>query len=346
MDKRNVTLLLVNNESGTTKKFVFSLVSLKVVLFSAAVVTLIFVAGMIDYVGLMFQAMENKRLENENVLLKKQFQVVEGKLGSLENSLERVKIFTNKLKLITNINMEDRVTKLTMTPKPAANQPGPSANAGGPGQATEEYEPMDQRASNEKLASQDKDFPPEQKANEMKAEVAAQPSSQDYGTLVIRIDKAVKETQLKEQSVIELWESLSERLSLLNSTPNIKPARGWLTSRFGYRLNPFTNKMQLHAGLDIAAAPGSPVVAPADGVVIFASYDETYGKLVSIDHGYGVTTRFAHNSQIYVRVGQKVSKYDVISAVGNTGRSTGPHCHYEVRVNGVPVDPINYVLDE
>ncbi len=334
MDKRNVTLLLVNNESGTTNKFVLSLISLKVVLFTAAVVILILVAGFIDYLGLMFQAMENKRLENENVMLKKQFQIVEGKLGSLENSLERVKIFTNKLKLITNINMEDRVTKLTMGSKPAA------------GQAMDEYEPMDQRVTNEKLAQQDQDFPREEKVNETKAEVAVQPSSQDYATLVIRIDKAVKETQLKEQSVIELWESLSERLSLLNSTPNIKPARGWITSRFGYRLNPFTNKMQLHAGLDIAAAPGSPVYSPADGVIIFASYDETYGKLVSIDHGYGVTTRFAHNSQIYVRVGQKVSKYDVISSVGNTGRSTGPHCHYEVRVNGIPVDPINYILDE
>jgi murein DD-endopeptidase MepM/ murein hydrolase activator NlpD len=334
MEKRNVTLLFVNNQSGTTRKFVLSLVSLKVVLFSIALVLLIFVAGFIDYLGLMFQAMENKRLENENLILKKQFQIVEGKLGALENSLERVKIFTNKLKLITNINTEDRVTKLTMGAKPTQ------------GQESDEYEPMDQRISNEKMAQQDKDFPKEEKVNEAKAEVATQNSSQDYATLVIRIDKAVKETQLKEQSVIELWESLSERLSLLNSTPNIKPANGWITSRFGYRLNPFTNKMQLHAGLDIAAAPGSPVYSPADGVVIFASYDEAYGKLVSIDHGYGVTTRFAHNSQIYVRVGQKVSKYDVISSVGNTGRSTGPHCHYEVRINGIPVDPINFILDE
>jgi murein DD-endopeptidase MepM/ murein hydrolase activator NlpD len=334
MKKENITLLLLNNESGTTKKFVISPVSLKVMLFSSALVILILVAGFIDYMGLMLQAIENKRLENENLNLKKQFLVVEGRLGSLENSLERVKVFTNKLKLITNINMEDRVTKLTMGNKPA------------PGQAVEEYEPIEQRLSNEKLAEQDRAFPPEERLNESKAEVAIQPSSQDYSTLVIRIDKAVKETQLKEQSVIELWESLSERLSLLNSTPNVKPARGWLTSRFGYRLNPFTNKTQMHAGLDIAAAPGSPVYAPADGVVIFASYDETYGKLVSIDHGYGVTTRFAHNSQIYVRVGQKLTKYDVISSVGNTGRSTGPHLHYEVRINGIPVDPINFILDE
>lgn len=164
--------------------------------------------------------------------------------------------------------------------------------------------------------------------------------------MVVRIDKAVRETQLKEQSVIDLWESLSERQSLINATPNIKPARGWLTSRFGYRMSPFTGKAAMHAGLDIAAAPGSPVYAPADGVVSYAGYDQGYGKLVSIDHGYGVSTRFGHTSQIYVQVGQKVSKWDVVAAVGNTGRSTGPHLHYEVRINGTPVDPINFILDE
>jgi murein DD-endopeptidase MepM/ murein hydrolase activator NlpD len=143
-----------------------------------------------------------------------------------------------------------------------------------------------------------------------------------------------------------LWESLSERQSLLNSTPNMRPAKGWFTSRFGYRVSPFTGRSALHTGLDIAAAPGSPVYAPADGIVTYAGYDEGYGKMITIDHGYGVTTRFGHNAQIYVQVGQKVSRWDVIASVGNTGRSTGPHLHYEVRVNGVPRDPALYILDE
>ncbi|MNL33206.1 Murein DD-endopeptidase MepM [compost metagenome] len=182
--------------------------------------------------------------------------------------------------------------------------------------------------------------------DERTGEVANETANKDYASLVIRIDKAVGETQLKEQSVIDLWESLSERQSLLNATPNMKPAKGWITSRFGYRMSPFSGKTALHAGLDIAAAPGSPVYAPADGVIIFASYDEGYGKLVSIDHGYGVTTRFGHMSQIYVQTGQRVNKWDVVGAVGNTGRSTGPHLHYEVRINGTAVDPINYILDE
>lgn len=334
MDRKKVTLFIVTNQSGKTRKIVLSAAWLKAITFISAVVLLIFAAGLVDYFGLLLQAMENKRLKAENAQLIKQFQVVESKVSALENSLERVKTFTTKLKLITNVDAEDRITKLTMGPKPAA------------GQQVEEYEPMEQRQQPEALVAQDSVFDTQKPLNDQVGELANEDADKDYASLVVRIDKAVKETHLKEQSVIDLWESLSERQSLMNSTPNMKPAKGWITSRFGYRISPFTGKTALHAGLDIAAAPGSPVYAPADGVVVFASYDESYGKLITIDYGYGVTTRFGHLSQIYVQVGQRVNKWDVVGAVGNTGRSTGPHLHYEVRINGTAVDPINYILDE
>lgn len=334
MDKKKVTLFVVSNQTGKTRKIVLSAAWLKALSFISAVVVIIFAAGLVDYFGLLLQAMENKRLKAENAQLMKQFQVVESKVSALENSLERVKTFTTKLNLITNVNAEDRITKLTMGSKPAA------------GQQIEEYEPMEQREGGEALANQDEMFADSKPLNDQVGEIASETSEKDYASLVVRIDKAVKETQLKEQSVIDLWESLSERQSLLNSTPNIKPAKGWITSRFGYRVSPFSGKTALHAGLDIAAAPGSPVYAPADGVVVFASYDESYGKLISIDYGYGVTTRFGHLSQLYVQAGQRISKWDVVGAVGNTGRSTGPHLHYEVRINGTAVDPLNYILDE
>ncbi|MCB0368018.1 MAG: M23 family metallopeptidase [Bdellovibrionales bacterium] len=335
MKRKSYTFFVVSNQEGQTKKIVISAAKVKVVAFILSIVILVLTTGLIDYFGLLVQALENKKLKSENAQLLKQFQVVETKVSSLENSLERVKSFTAKLKLITNVDAEDRIAKLTMGRKPV------NGNKYG-----EDYEPMDQRLSPKKLMEQDKILAPEPEVDEQQGEVTVQDSDRDYASLVVRIDKAVKETQLKEQSVIELWEGLSERQSLLNSTPNIKPTRGWITSNFGYRVNPFTGKNTMHAGIDIAAAPGSPVYAPADGLVVYASYDQGYGKLVSIDHGYGVTTRFGHNSQIYVHVGQRVSKWDVISAVGNTGRSTGPHLHYEVRINNVPVDPINFILDE
>lgn len=328
-----MTVLLVSNQDGRSRRLVIPLIWFKIGSFVGAIILLTAFAGLLDYFGLLAQALENKRLRAENAQLKKQFTVVETKVSSLESSLERVKTFTTKLKLITNMEANDRVTRLSMNPTPE------------PGQQVEEYEPMDQRASTQELIKQDAMFAEKKPVDEHKGEIVAE-SAQDYGTLVVRIDKAVKETQLKEQSVIELWEALSERQSLLNATPNVKPARGWLTSKFGYRMAPFSGKMTLHAGLDIAAAPGSPIYAPADGVVTFAGWDESYGKLVSIDHGYGVTTRFGHTSQMYVQVGQKISKWDVIAAVGTTGRSTGPHLHYEVRINGTPVDPANFILDD
>lgn len=334
MDRKQVTFFIVSNGNGRTRKIVLPMAWLRFGGFASALAALALTAGLVDYFGLLVQSMENKRLKTENAQLVKQFRVVETKVNALENSLERVKTFTQKLRLITNIDAQDRVLQLTMGAKPAAAQP------------MEDYEPMEQRMPTDSMVTQDQVFAPERPLDEAGGEVAVEPSVKDYASLVIRIDRAVRETQLKEQSVIELWESLSDRQSLLNATPNIKPAKGWITSRFGRRINPVTGQHAMHAGLDIAAAPGSPVSAPADGVIIFAAYDESYGKLVSIDHGYGVTTRFGHQSQIYVHVGQRISKYDVIGAVGSTGRSTGPHLHYEVRINGTPVDPGNFILDE
>jgi murein DD-endopeptidase MepM/ murein hydrolase activator NlpD len=334
MSDKKLTLFLFGSQTGEPRKLVLSATRLKASISILVFVAVALFAGVIDYFGLLAQSSENKRLRLENAQLVKQFQVVEGKVGALENSLERVKTFTTKLKLITNIDSDDRALKLTMGVTPSPNQPVEDLN-----------QPMDKRVSATELEKQDGPMMEAKPVNEKKGELAIE-SGKDYATLAIRIDNAIRESQLREQSVLDLWEALSERQSLLSSTPNIRPAKGWFTSRFGYRVSPFTGRAAMHAGLDFAAAPGSPVYAPGDGIVTFAGYDEGYGKMITIDHGYGVTTRYGHNAQIYVQVGQKVSRWDVISSVGNTGRSTGPHLHYEVRVNGVPRDPTLYILDE
>lgn len=331
--KQNLTFIIVSSASGETKKVVLPLHWVRVSLIILVFTVLALFAGLLDYFSLIAQSLENKRLRVENTQLKTQFQAVEAKVFTLESSLERVKSFTTKLKLITNVDAGDRATRLSMNANPA------------PGTPVNEYEPMEERASSKELMAHDDQFATNKPVDEFRGELAAQ-NAPEFGTLIVRIDRAVKETNLREQSVIELWEVLSERQSILNATPNIKPARGYITSRFGYRMAPFTGKLSLHAGLDIAATPGSPIYSPADGIVTYAGWDESYGRLVSIDHGYGISTRFGHNSQVYVQVGQKVSKWDVIAAVGNTGRSTGPHLHYEVRLNGTPVDPSNFILDE
>jgi len=159
------------------------------------------------------------------------------------------------------------------------------------------------------------------------------------------LDRLKTEVSIQERSFQELVEYLEDQKSLLASTPSIWPVKGWLTSTFGYRSSPFTGRREMHKGLDIATRSGTPIIAPADGLVIFAGREGGFGNMVIIDHGYGITTRFGHCSSLESKLGQKVKRGDVIARVGNTGRSTGPHVHYEVAVNGVAVNPSRYILN-
>ena len=159
------------------------------------------------------------------------------------------------------------------------------------------------------------------------------------------LDNLNVEAAVQEESFSEVMEFLEDKKSMLASTPSIWPVRGWITSNFGKRLSPFTGKYKNHDGLDVATRTGTPIVAPADGRVTYVGVESGYGKLLVIDHGYGVVTRYGHNSKIFVKVGNKVKRGHKVAAIGNTGRSTGPHLHYEVRVNGVPVNPKNYILN-
>jgi len=139
---------------------------------------------------------------------------------------------------------------------------------------------------------------------------------------------------------------LNERVSWISSTAAIAPVKGIFTSGFGVRADPLTHGRGDHQGVDIAAAPGQPVRASADGVVIRAGDVGGLGQAVFIAHGFGVTTRYGHRSRVEVRPGQRVKRGDVVGRVGNTGRSTGYHLHYEVRVDGDPVNPLAYILDD
>ena len=159
------------------------------------------------------------------------------------------------------------------------------------------------------------------------------------------IFEAKSRVTLQEQSLEDLLNHFGEQRSRLASTPSIWPSRGWVTSTFGLRRDPFTNARTMHYGLDIAASIGTPVVAPADGVVVFVGARSGYGKEVVIDHGYGVSTVYGHLSEAKVKIGDQVRRGEEIVLIGNTGRSTGPHLHYEVRIDDVPVDPMKYILN-
>ncbi len=160
-----------------------------------------------------------------------------------------------------------------------------------------------------------------------------------------KLNSLETEASRQEQSLRELQEYFDDQRSLLASTPSIWPARGWVTSDFGTRLDPWTADRKMHEGLDIATPHGQPVFAPSDGTVVFAGTETGYGKVLVIDHGYGVKTRYGHLSEIAVHLGDHIKRGDRVAAVGNTGRSTGPHLHYEVRVNGIPENPRKFILE-
>jgi murein DD-endopeptidase MepM/ murein hydrolase activator NlpD len=128
-----------------------------------------------------------------------------------------------------------------------------------------------------------------------------------------------------------------------NSAPNLWPVEGQVTGSFGERIDPFNGEGAFHSGVDIGSSFGAPIIAPADGVVTFSELLGGYGKAIMIDHGNGISTRYGHLSGYAVTAGQSVHRGDVIGFVGESGRSTGPHLHYEVRINDTPVNPYKYL---
>ncbi|MBU4002216.1 MAG: peptidoglycan DD-metalloendopeptidase family protein [Proteobacteria bacterium] len=147
----------------------------------------------------------------------------------------------------------------------------------------------------------------------------------------------------QKQSLEELLDSLKDRENLLACRPTIKPCRGYISSTFGYRESPFKNSREFHKGIDISENKGTKISATGDGVVTFTGRDGLFGNMVIVDHGYGLVTKYAHMNKIVVNKGSFVKKGKIIGHMGNTGRTTGSHLHYEVLLNGIHVNPLNYI---
>lgn len=189
-----------------------------------------------------------------------------------------------------------------------------------------------------------------QKASEKKTVIQMRRDEQQ-----VVLNAAVNEKEVSERAYLELLETSREIETLIrrvqsdnqsaiqSSGTMLWPAVGPITSPFGWRTHPIFGTRRLHTGIDIGVGYGTPVVAVDSGIVIYADWMGGYGKTVIINHGGGTSTLYAHNSQLLVSEGQIVQKGSVVSKVGTTGNSTGPHLHFEVRKNGTPVSPIDYL---
>ncbi len=161
----------------------------------------------------------------------------------------------------------------------------------------------------------------------------------------VKVDGLKETADQVEQRLQRVYELKQDKVSYWASVPSIWPVQGFVTSGFGSRHAPLRGGTRFHEGVDIASPVGTPVKAPADGVVTFAGYKGGLGKVVVVDHGYGISTMYGHNAVIEVAEGDRVKRGMVIASIGMTGRTTGPHLHYQVMVDGVPIDPMKYIAD-
>ena len=176
----------------------------------------------------------------------------------------------------------------------------------------------------------------------------------NYSKLMIettkKIDMLSKEIYVQSKSYDELAKAVNSKGKMMASIPAIQPIdsrklRGSI-SGFGYRMHPIYKIRKMHEGLDFAAPIGTPIYATGDGVVVAAGAERGYGNRIVINHGYGYITKYAHMSKFKVKIGVRIKRGDVIGFVGNTGASTGPHCHYEVYKNKKPINPINFFFND
>ncbi len=352
MDKY-YTLMVVPETQKGVKTYKIPTVLFKSLSFM--LVMLLMLGGVLayDYWKILQQVYENKHLSIENRQLKEQIQLFQMKMNSLGDDLKRINTFERKLRVITGL--EDISTK-------------------GPLYKGEKEEGKDSFTLQDLNSSLDfkieEEIENQPKFKELKSlydkKIAASLGlersylltkqwsdlarrsfslSNDYAKFDFKYSQIKDVVSAIEGNIHNLDQYLLDKESFLNSTPTILPADGWITSYFGQRMSPWAGRLKMHEGLDVGAPYGTNVVAPADGIITFSGEKAGFGKFVQLDHGYGIETLYAHNQSLHVRSGQKVKRGTLLAGVGSTGHSTGPHLHYEVRVNGIAVDPLYFILE-
>lgn len=274
----------------------------------------LFLALSVDYALVKAKASEVERLRRETRQQKQELASLTRSMSEVVAQMDKLREFDAKLRVMTNL--EGGRSPGEASPEAAAT-PDKGISVGG--ENPEVLNPL-----REELSTQDEAL---------------------LANLSTSLNRIKSESEAQEQSFAELIDSLADQKTLLASTPSVWPVKGWLTSSFGSRISPFTGTREFHKGLDIATRSGTPVVAPADGTVVYVAREGGWGLTVILDHGYGVRTQYGHLESTDARVGRRVHRGETIGKVGNTGRSTGPHLHYEVMANGASVNPMRYILN-
>lgn len=327
MDK--YSLIVVSDETAPVRRFEIRKDLVRRSLWGAGVTAVLLLGLLADYVRVRVDNAELDGLRRETVERRAQVAEFQQKLEAVDERLNALQEFERKVRIIANL-------------------PG-SAGTGGAEITAVGTSPGDLEGTPQGEGGLDEPFDSEVPGREALPRIRLPGEADDESRRVSLLQEAAvylgQVASGQEATLEDLVHALEGKRDKLASSPSIWPAKGWLTSRYGHRISPFTGRKQFHAGLDIAGAEGTDVIAPARGKVVFAGKRGPLGNSVIIDHGHGVRTQYGHNRELLVKVGEKVERGDRIATLGSTGRSTGPHLHYVVEVDGKTRNPLDYIFD-
>ena len=329
------SLIVITDETKPIRRIDLPKRTLKRAGIGAGVVACVALGLFADYVRVRIDHVELARLREVAREQQDRIAGFESAVGDLDRKLAQVAEFERKVRVIANLPGSVAAGGAEVT------EEGP-AEAG----ADAELAPgaPDGQGGDDELGA-----PVFEPAGAVRGDRARGPEAARRGDRVGLLRREAERLGLvadaRALSLAELVDQLEDKHQRLASSPAIWPARGWLTSRFGPRISPFTGERQFHAGLDISAAEGTRIVAPADGRVAFVGAKGPLGNTLMIEHGFGLRTQYGHLQKVLVKAGETVRRGQQVATLGNSGRSTGPHLHYVVEVAGKAVNPIDYIFD-
>jgi murein DD-endopeptidase MepM/ murein hydrolase activator NlpD len=320
------SIIVVAEETAPVRRFEIRKDLVRKLAWVAGGLALLLTVCLVDYIYVRIAHSELEQLRVEVAEQQDQIDSFDETLDGVRSTLTNIGEFERKVRIIANL-------------------PGSAATGGEEvtevGVDSPEVEPpLDSSGVSAPTADPAPDAP-----SEPQARIEAGPDEPLIAALHRSARQLGEVAASQERSLAEVASQLESKRAHLAATPAIWPAKGWLTSRFGTRISPFTNQRQFHAGIDIAGERGTDVVSPAQGKVVFSGKRGPLGKSLIIDHGYGVRTQYGHNDDLFVKSGETVQRGQRIASLGNSGRSTGPHLHYVVEVKGKAVNPLDYIFD-
>lgn len=326
------TIVLIPEGKGATQRVSVSRRLVHLGIFLSCIFFGTVVALSTSYVTLRAKFKDNERLVQENHGIRSEAMALAEKLNEVQSTLQKVDEFSDQVRAAAQLdprqsptfkidersifNKEKKTKKSPVVTHPLGTELSKPEGSIGP-LSPEEFE----KFSNSNVNAENLEFK----------------------ILFARLAEIENTGKAQAENLQVLLTQVKENHQRLIATPNIIPVRGWLSSNFGTRSSPIDGHVRMHYGVDISAAKGTPIRSTADGIVKAVRDSPDYGRYVEIYHGYGLLTRYAHTEAVYVEVGEKIKRGEYLAAVGSTGRSTGPHVHYEIELYGRKVNPMKYI---